>query len=551
MKFIRRRGMLALPEPVPGGNVEELRSLVNLPDDDGWILFVAWLLAALRPGRPFPLLAVNGEQGSAKSTLCRMGRRLIDPNTADLRRPPRDERDLMIAANNGWIVALDNLSGLAPTLSDALCTLATGGGFATRELYTDGDEKLFDATRPIILNGIEDVATRPDLLDRALCLTLPEIHNDNRRDEDELWSVFTAVRPRVLGALLAAVAAGLRELPSTRLASKPRMADFALWVVAAETALPWGPGAFLNAYAGNRGAANELAIEASIVAAPLAALLTAEDGRWEGPARELLDALESHAAENVKKHRDWPAGAGAARKLGGELRRLAPNLRRAGTMVIFDREPGGKRRRLIRLENTCETPSRPSRPCQSPENAGETPGRSRDGQNDGAMPTVPDRPAEYTVNSGVRDGRDGRDGLSPRFCVGGSRMDGLTLLRKAWAAGLAVQADGERLRIRGPRQAEPIAQQLIAHKAAVLSALTAKPALTPDAPSARTFGIRVEDLNPDWRVEWEERAAVMEYDGELPRQARRGPGAGRSRPGDGTGRRFSPRRYLTFWQVDG
>ncbi len=338
-----------------------------------------------------------------------MGRRLIDPNKANLRRPPRDDRDLMIAANNGWVVGYDNLSGLRPELSDALCCLATGGGFGTRELYTDDEEKLFDATRPILLNGIEDLATRPDLLDRALCLTLPTISESDRRDEDELWQAFAAVRPRVLGALLDAVSAALRNLPTTRLSSKPRMADFALWVTAAETVLPWEPGAFLRAYAANRGAASEQALEASIIAGPLAALLSAQGGRWEGTARELLDALEAaHTDDKTRKRKDWPTGP---RKLSGELRRLAPNLRRAGTAVIFDREPGGKRRRLIRLENTCETPSRPSPPSQSPATAGETPGRSRDGRDDGRTPTVPDLPAEKTVNSAVRDGRDGRDGV--------------------------------------------------------------------------------------------------------------------------------------------
>ena len=88
-------------------------------------------------------------------------------------------------------------------------------------------------------------------------------------------------------------------------------------------------------------------------------------------------------------------------------------------------------------------------------------------------------------------------------------MDGLTLLAEARAAGLTVRADGERLRIRGPRRAEPIAQRLLAHKAAVVAALTAPPA---------AYGIRVEDLDMDWRVEWEERAAIMEYDGGLPRE---------------------------------
>jgi hypothetical protein len=233
VRFVRKRGMLALPEPARGGRIEELRPLVNLPDDDSWVLFVAWLVAALRPGRPFPILAVNGEQGSAKSTLCRMARALLDPNVSPLRRPPRDDRDLMIAASNGWVVGYDNLSGIRPELSDTLCCLATGGGFGTRELYTDDDEKLFAAMRPVLVNGIEDLATRADLLDRALTLTLPAIPDEKRRDEGGLWRQYEEVRPRVLGALLDAVSAALRDLPDTRLTSKPRMADFALWVTAA------------------------------------------------------------------------------------------------------------------------------------------------------------------------------------------------------------------------------------------------------------------------------------------------------------------------------
>src|SRR5215212_3526332 len=112
---------------------------------------------------------------------------ITDPSTAPVRTVPRGERDLVIAANNSRVVALDNLSGLPPWLSDALCRLSTGGGFGTRKLFADDEETLFDATRPIILNGITDVATRADLLDRAIVLTLPTIPEEERRPEAELW----------------------------------------------------------------------------------------------------------------------------------------------------------------------------------------------------------------------------------------------------------------------------------------------------------------------------------------------------------------------------
>ena len=163
VRFRRSRGMLPLPYASKDGDLAGLRRLLNLPEEyqGAWVLIAAWLAAALRPRGPYPVLVLQGEQGSAKSTAQRMLRALVDPSTVPLRTAPREERDLMIAATNGWCVAYDNLSGLPIWLSDALCRLATGGGFGTRQLYSDQEEVLFAAMRPAMLNGIADVATRP------------------------------------------------------------------------------------------------------------------------------------------------------------------------------------------------------------------------------------------------------------------------------------------------------------------------------------------------------------------------------------------------------
>jgi hypothetical protein len=120
------------------------------------------LAASIRSS--YPLLAISGEQGSAKTVLSKLLKALIDPNAAPVRALSREERELMIAANNGYLLAFDNLSGL-PACSDAL---ASGSSFAVRQLYTDDEEVLFEAARPILLNGIEDVISRPDLGDRAI-----------------------------------------------------------------------------------------------------------------------------------------------------------------------------------------------------------------------------------------------------------------------------------------------------------------------------------------------------------------------------------------------
>jgi hypothetical protein len=329
--------MLSLPVPEHGGSVNDLRPFLNVRNTVDFVLLVAWLLACLRRRGPFPILTVNGEQGSAKSTLVHLLRALVDPNKAALRSEPREVRDLIIAASNSWVQSFDNLSHVQPWLSDALCRLATGGGFATRELYTDREEVIFDVQRPVALNGIPDLATRSDLLDRALVITLLAISEDQRKDEKTLWKNFEAIRPRILGALLDAVSAGLANEDNTHLGCLPRLADFAKWVSACEPALGWVPGTFIAAYMDNRSTVNETALEACIIGAVVQEFMR-ERSSWQGTSTELLGELEKIADEGLRRRKEWPSGP---RKLSGDLRYIAPNLRLTGIEVEFSKS--GKR----------------------------------------------------------------------------------------------------------------------------------------------------------------------------------------------------------------
>jgi hypothetical protein len=345
VKFRRSKGMLELPQPMRGGTVDKLRDFINVSSDD-WPLIVSWLVATFRPDKPFPVLALHGEQGSAKSTTARVLRSLIDPNKADLRSEPREERDLMIAAKNAWLIALDNLSRIQSWLSDALCRLATGGGFATRELYANDEEVLFDAKRPILLNGIEELATRSDLLERAIVLNLPTIPEDKRRTETQFWREFTTARPLILGALLDAVSGALRDYEGVRLEKLPRMADFAQWATAAEPYLGLAKDAFMGAYTGNRAASNDLALEASPVAEAVLSFIESEGG-WFGTSSELLKELNSRTGEDIQRQKGWPKAANA---LSGILKRRASNLRAAGVDVIRANRAGKNGSRIIQLE---------------------------------------------------------------------------------------------------------------------------------------------------------------------------------------------------------
>ena len=359
VRFRRASGMQPLPTPMPGGSVATLRSFLNVQSDTDFVLVVAWALAVLRNRGPYPVIVLSGEQGSAKSTFSAILRSLLDPNTAPLRALPREDRDLFIAACNGHVLAFDNVSGLPAWISDTLCRLATGGGFAVRQLYTDQDEVLFDAARPVILNGIEEIVTRPDLADRAVFLTLQPIPEEHRRPEQELWAAFDAERPRVLGVLLDAVVEGLKRLPETRLEKLPRMADFALWATACETAL-WPAGTFWSAYCGNRDEAVEGVIDADPIAAAVRAIMATRTV-WTGTASDLLGAVAEVAGERVAKSKSWPDGP---RALAGRLRRAATFLRKIGIEIGFGRD-GRARTRTITI-TTSQPSAAPEKPGAQP-----------------------------------------------------------------------------------------------------------------------------------------------------------------------------------------
>jgi hypothetical protein len=273
----------------------------------------------------------------------RVLRKLVDPRETMDRAAPRNDHDLAIHAMHNHVVALDNVSSLSDWLSDALARLATGAGFGTRQLYSDADEFSFSAARPVMLNGIGEVIQRSDLLDRAVLVDLRAIPETERKLEAEFWADFEAARPAILGALLDAVSSAVERETTTKLASWPRMADFARWVTAAEPGLGWPDGSFLSAYYANRGSAHEMALEADPVAVSVRELMATVD-EWEGRPSELLVKLADIAGEDVTKRTDWP---GAANKLSNRIERLAPNLRAVGIDVERGRSSGG--RRIIRL----------------------------------------------------------------------------------------------------------------------------------------------------------------------------------------------------------
>ena len=362
--FARSTSTKALPVPMAGGSIELFRRFCNLVKpkagaDNEFVVLVGHILAVLRPNASYPVFVALGEHGTCKSTLSTLIGRLTDPRAPEQRSPPTSEDDLIVGAKRAHVLAFDNISALPDWLSDAFCRLATGGGAGKRKLYSDDDEVLFDGKRPIFLTGIEDFVTRPDLVDRSNMFNLEVVNEDKRLSDSELERKFAAAAPRIFGALLDGLVAGLKNLTDISIKEKPRMADFMLWAEAC-TRTYWPAGTFMKAYRAKLESTVEVVLEASPVGAAVRRFM-ASHNEWKGTAQELLAELAPLVGERAAKEPDWPKRPNT---LAGKLRRAAPALRRIGIHAAFNRD-GHDHERIITIEKRGKPEQSLERPSAS------------------------------------------------------------------------------------------------------------------------------------------------------------------------------------------
>ena len=412
VRFRRTPGMRPLPLPQRGGSIDQLRSFVNLNDND-FDLLVGVLLDALRAGKPHPVLYLAGDEGAAKSTLAKILRLLTDPNSTPLRALPGTVRELFVAVHNGYALAFDNISKIAVPMSDALCQISSGSGFGTRKLYTNSEEFLVSGSHPVVLNGLANCIPKSDLADRAVVLNPPPIKQEQRRSETEFWNAFEAERARIFGAMLDAIVHGLREAPNVRLERKPRMADFVMRAVACEGAYA-KPGAFLRAFEASAVETTETLIKDDCVAKAISAFMIERDD-WRGTATELLLELtdHDHTEAQVSRWASWPRNPSL---FSSRLRAVAASLRKVGIEISFDRKtPDRRRTRIIELRKI-ETEVRPQEPERRTRPGRPEPGRPEPGQPEPGQPEPgrpepgqpePGQPVSRTSRT-VRTGRTAR-----------------------------------------------------------------------------------------------------------------------------------------------
>lgn len=328
--FLRRQSMRSLPEPEPGFELDVLRNFVRFRDEDDFVLFVLWLVSALLPLGPYPILCFGGEQGTGKSVITELARSLVDPNRVNLRMPPKDDEALFVSAQNSHLLAFDNLSSMPGWLSDALCVISTDGGWGARQKYSDEDEHVMKACRPIIANGIAALTSRPDFGSRAITIRLDHIPDEERRPIRVFRHEWSIVRPRVFATLLDGISAGLARIGSIPQDSMGRLADFEIFSRAAEVGLGLEAGSFIAAYRRNRDDLAAATYEADPLANAVRTLVTEYPGGWSGTPSELLAALNTRVPESTQRQRNWPQ---TVISIGSQIDRIAPVLRTQGIAV--------------------------------------------------------------------------------------------------------------------------------------------------------------------------------------------------------------------------
>ncbi|WP_236569250.1 ATP-binding protein [Streptomyces sp. MBT58] len=336
-----RRTQLTGELPMPARDTEEkgidlLLRLTNFANAETEALALAWLVGCLGPSVPVPAPFLTGPQGAGKSTAGRMLVRIIEGMTGDLRRAPKDEENLITAVAAGWVTALDNLSHLAPDLSDLMCCIVTGAESIKRALFSDGDVVRSRYRRPLLLTGIDVGVIRPDLAERLLPLRLerPKV----RRTEAELWREFEAALPVILGSLLdltVKVRATEADIPSDL-----RMADFAHLCAQIDAATGFGT---LPAYRSSLDELNDDVIEGDLLAQTVLKHAAGLDPGTEArmTSSEWLHLLSGlYSGDDFRPlPKGWPT---TGKVLSDRLKRLQPTLAARGLLVDWGRTKEGR-----------------------------------------------------------------------------------------------------------------------------------------------------------------------------------------------------------------
>lgn len=331
--FSRSKRSRPLPIPATDGSIDNLWQLTNphLSEEDK-LMIVGFMIGSLNPDGPYAHLNIEGPPGSGKSTLTKMIKRLIDPSAAELTNLPKNEEDLSVTALNNWLLSYDNLESVPVEMSNSLARLSTGGGLVTRAFYSQREESVIDVQRPVLFNGIGDLARRPDLLSRCAVIELAPIESLERRTEREIFAEFDKASPAILGALYSMISSALSYQSEVVLSPAPRLADFATWVTAGLKNTVWNQErAFADAFDKNQLKGAKMGLEDN----PLALAIMSRCADCSFTGNTATDVINVLAQEKCLGDYGGKSALPKANKLMKELNMIRPALKQLKGICII------------------------------------------------------------------------------------------------------------------------------------------------------------------------------------------------------------------------
>lgn len=292
--FRRFRHQNSQVHPSAEGDIKRILKYINLQENH--TLFLCWLVCCFVPNIPHAMPIFFGEKGAAKTTACTLLKKLIDPSALETLTIQRNPRSLAVNLQQHWFLPFDNVSRIDEETSDTLCRAITGGGIQQRKLFTDSDDYIFTFQKCLALNGINNVANRPDLLDRAILIELCRIKEGDRRELSKLMADFEKDLPYILGGIFDTLSKAMSIYPTVKLNKLPRMADFARWGYAVGEALGGLGNEFLEQYNSNQNKRNIEVLNTDIVATLVVAFMK-DKSEWSGLISELYNQLAEMAPQ--------------------------------------------------------------------------------------------------------------------------------------------------------------------------------------------------------------------------------------------------------------
>jgi hypothetical protein len=403
--FRRYGGERAQPHPNRNYDKNVLNKflgLLNVKNQDHITILKGKLPSQLWPTTtPKFVLMEPAAHGSGKTTMFELIKDSIDPNTTKTASLPGEIFNLKQYLAHNYISFFDNVSNISDEQSDTLCRAVTGSGDMKRKLYENDEDIIYNYRRIVGLNGINNAATRPDLLDRGVIIELEKIDRQNRKLLRTIKRDYNKLKADLLGFYLDIIVEVLKERKKHRdtdpdfyglkdlvvqTGGLPRMADAAILSeqIAAKVAEKMGesyqPGDFLNALNRNLETLNVEALKESLVAEAMITFMTDMETfkkgidkkkhgdnypHWEGSPTNLLGELN----EFIDTHQDikintrskaWPQDPAV---FGKELRRISPNLAALGIKIET------KRTEYNVLYNISKMPTVPTVPTGGPKSS--------------------------------------------------------------------------------------------------------------------------------------------------------------------------------------